>query len=109
MAADERRSARICVHPRPHTKTLVPGAPNYFFLHFPFSGLQRPHDLHIRSPTYSNSAFLLGYCFKVSQQYVSFPAFPRDRVSRQHPARLQNRKAGTTFEIRPPGMKEETK
>ena len=45
---------------------------------------------------------------KVIQRYVSFSAFPRDRVApARHPAKPRNHALGTKFEMQAPGLKEE--
>jgi len=46
----------------------------------------------------------------VSQRYVSFSAYPDDRVPpANHPATLKIRPLGTKFEMQAPGLLEEEK
>jgi hypothetical protein len=68
---------------------------------------QVPQLLHATVLNTSNRGILPGVCFKVSQPYVSFSAFPHDRVSQKDPAGCHDPAPGTKFEMQAPGLKEE--
>lgn len=76
----------------------------------PFSSiqLQLPRSLHATVPGPLKQCDFVRHCLKVSHRYVSFSAFPRDRVPPQNrKPSLGHRALGTKFEMQAPGLKEE--
>src|SRR5215213_3160 len=47
------------------------------------------------------------HCLEVSHRYVSFSAFPHDRVPPQTSSQAIHRALGTKFDMQAPGLKEE--